>query len=186
MGALEDAIALAIKAQVARLNFEQVLTGTVKEVGETTCTVERTDAPTIYEVRLNAIDDDLQSYVTIYPVVGSSVIVGIIEGLKTEAVVLRCSEVVQVKMKIGEQTVKIDKDGVVFNDGAKGLAKVDKLTEKINALESDINKLKTAFATWVTVPSDGGAALKLITATWFGSALSVTTQAQLEDSKIKH
>jgi len=186
MGALEQAIEKAIQAYSIKFQVKQILTGIAKEVGETTCTVEREDAPTLYDVRLNAIDDDLQSNVTIYPADGSSVIVAIIEGLKTEAVLIRCSEVAQVKIKIGEQTLIMDKDGVVFNGGENGLAKVDKLTEKINALEKDINKLKTAFSTWVTVPSDGGAALKLATATWFGSVLSVTTQAQLEDTKIKH
>jgi len=186
MGALEQAIEKAIEAKVDRMHIKQVLSGTVSKVGETTCDVEREDAPTLYDVRLNAIDDDLQTYATVYPAVGSSVLVGIIECLKTEAVLLRCSEVAKVKIKIGDQTLIMDKDGMVFNGGTKGLAKVDKLTEKINALESDINNLKTAFATWVTVPSDGGAALKLITTTWFGSALAVTTQAQLEDIKIKH
>lgn len=186
MGALEQAIEEAIKASGAKFQVKQILVGVAKEVGETTCTVEREDAPTLYGVRLNAIDDDLQSYVTIYPVDGSSVIVAIIEGLKTEAVLIRCSEVAQVKLKIGKQTLIIDKDGAVFNGGDNGLAKVDVLTEKINALENDINQLKTAFVTWVTVPSDGGASLKLITAAWFGSALSISTQAQLEDTKIKH
>ena len=186
MGALEQAIEEAMKASAKKFLVKQILTGIAKEVGNTTCTVEREDAPTLYEVRLNAIDDDLQSNVTIYPVDGSSVIVAIIEGLKTESVLIKCSEVAQVKIKIGEQTLIMNKDGVIFNGGEIGLAKVDTLTEKINAIENDINKLKTAFRTWVTVPSDGGAALKLITASWFASVLPITTQVQLEDTKIKH
>jgi len=186
MGALEQAIEEAMKASAKKFLVKQILTGIAKEVGNTTCTVEREDAPTLYEVRLNAIDDDLQSNVTIYPVDGSSVIVAIIEGLKTESVLIKCSEVAQVKIKIGEQTLIMNKDGVIFNGGDNGLAKVDTLTDKINALERDINKLKTAFSTWVTVPSDGGAALKVAAASWFGSVLAITSQAQIEDTKIKH
>jgi len=181
MGALEDAIALAIKAQVARLNFEQVLTGTVKEVGETTCTVERTNAPTIYEVRLNAIDDDLQSYVTIYPVVGSSVIVGIIEGLKTEAVVLRCSEVAQVKMKIGEQTLVLDKDGVVFNGGEnKGLVKVTEMVTWMQTVYTDLQTLKTQLATHPVAGNTAPLALVFVPGT------TNPTVNNMQDSKIKH
>jgi hypothetical protein len=67
-----------------------------------------------------------------------------------------------------------------------GLVKVGDLVTKLNNLESDINDLKTAFSTWVTVPNDGGAALKAITATWYGSTLTPTTQSDLENTTVKH
>lgn len=111
MGALEQAIEAAIQKVTRRLRVDQVLSGTVSEVGETSCTVTRDDAPDLYDVRLNAIDDSLDSFLTIYPAKGSAVLVGLIEGLKTEAVVLRCSEVERVKLRIGEASLLIDKDG---------------------------------------------------------------------------
>ena len=115
MRALEQAIEEAIKAFSSKIQIKQILSGTAKEVKETTCTVEREGAPTLLDVRLNAIDDDLQSYVTVYPADGSDVLVAIIEGLKTEAVVIRCSEVQRVKMKIGSETLVFDKDGAKYN-----------------------------------------------------------------------
>lgn len=151
MGALEQAIAKAIQAQVDRLHLKQVLSGTIKEVGETTCTVEREDAPTLYDVRLNAIDDDLQSYVTIYPAKDSSVIVGIIEGLKTEAVVLRCSEVDRVKVKIGEQTVVIDKDGTVVNG--------TNVMQWMKKVYSDLQTLKGTLSTSIIAGNGAPAAI---------------------------
>ena len=52
-------------------------------------------------------------------------------------------------------------DSIKFLDGNfGGLIKIDELVKKINDIESDINDLKQAFTTWVTVPNDGGAALK--------------------------
>jgi hypothetical protein len=84
-------------------------------VGETSCDVERDNAPALYDVRLSAIDDDLQTYCVTVPAVGSVVVVGVIEGLKTEAVLLRCSEVQAFRIKIGGKTFVVDKDGASLN-----------------------------------------------------------------------
>ena len=67
-----------------------------------------------------------------------------------------------------------------------GLVKVSDLVDRMNLIESDINTLKTAFSTWVTVPNDGGAALKGATATWYGSQLVETTVSDLENENCKH
>jgi hypothetical protein len=77
-------------------------------------------------------------------------------------------------------------DQIVFNNGTLGgLVKVNDLVAKMNAIESDINILKTAFSAWVVVPSDGGAALKTATAAWYGQQLQPTVPADLEKQKIK-
>ena len=135
MGALEQAIEKAIQAYSVKFQVKQILTGIAKEVGVTTCTVEREDAPTLYGVRLNAIDDDLQSYMTTYPVDGSSVIVAIIEGLKTEAVVLRCSEVESVRFKTGSNTFVFDSSGLKLNG--------TEVIEWINKAYDDMQTIKT-------------------------------------------
>lgn len=184
--ALEQIIETAIKKIAKKMQFAQVVSGVAKNITDTTCELHRTDAPVIFDVRLNAIDDDLLSFVTIYPKADSDVLVGIIEGQKTEAVVLRCSEVEKVRYKIGDNTLLIDSTGIVFNDGTVGIADVVKLVSKYNALESDLNTLKTLFSTWAPTPSDGGAALKLILATWIGSSLQPTIKQDIENTKIKH
>ncbi len=140
MEPFEQAVQTAVKKIVGKMQIRQTIVGIVKNVRETTCDIERENAPTLLDCRLNAIDDNLQSFVTIYPKEGSDVIVGIIENLKTEAVVLRCSEVEKVKLKIGNQTLKIDKDGFVFNDGTlDGLVKIQELTNKLNVLVDTFN-----------------------------------------------
>lgn len=135
MGALEQAIEKAIQAHVDRLRLAQIITGTANEVGETTCTVTRDDAPELTDVRLNAIDDNLQSFFTVYPKKGSNVLVGIIEGIKTEAVVLRCSEVESVKFKTGENTFVFDSSGMKLNG--------TELIDWINKAYNDMQALKT-------------------------------------------
>jgi hypothetical protein len=124
MGALEQAIQQAILKHAGKLQVKQVLSGVAKDIGELTCTVERLDAPALYDVRLNAIDDDLDSYFTVYPVEGSEVLVAIIENMKTEAVVIRCSEVQKVKAKIGTTELELDANGFRFDRESENLQTV--------------------------------------------------------------
>lgn len=119
--ALEQAIEQAILKQAKKLQVKQILTGVAKSVTETTCTVERDNAPALFDVRLNAIDDDLQSFFTVYPAEGSEVLVAIIENMKTEAVVIRCSEVQRVKAKIGLVEYEIAADGFLVKRADENL-----------------------------------------------------------------
>lgn len=127
--ALEQAASAAIKKIAGKMQIRQTIVGFAKNVRDNLCDIEREDAPMLLDCRLNAIDDDLQSFVTVYPKENSNVIVGIIENLKTEAVVLRCSEVERIRLKIGEQTLLIDENGLIINDGNwGGLIKIQELT----------------------------------------------------------
>ncbi|MDP2723210.1 MAG: hypothetical protein Q8O72_10665 [Bacteroidales bacterium] len=67
-----------------------------------------------------------------------------------------------------------------------GLVKVADNVDRLNKIEQDLNNLKTAFKSWVTSPNDGGAALKAITATWFGSSLELTKQSHIENKEVQH
>lgn len=187
MRQVEQAIETAMTAVAGKRQIKGVLSGTAVNVRDTLCDVEREGAPTIYDVRLNAIDNDLQSYVTIVPAEKSNILVAVIEKLKTEAVVVRCSEVQKVLIKIGANTVVMNDDGFVFNDGDnEGVVKINELVKKLNAVEKDINNLKQAILTWVPTPNDGGATLKARVASWAASKIIETKKTDLEDSKIKH
>lgn len=68
-----------------------------------------------------------------------------------------------------------------------GLVKIEKLTERLNKIEQDINKLKTVFSTtWTVTPQDGGAALRTAASTWAGALLQETQVSDMEDDKVKH
>lgn len=66
----------------------------------------------------------------------------------------------------------------------KGLVKVDDLVTQLNNLENDITNLKNAFTTWAVVPSDGGSALKLASASWAASPIINTQASDLENTNI--
>lgn len=67
-----------------------------------------------------------------------------------------------------------------------GLVKVSSLVNKLNVIESDLNTLKTAFNTWVVVPSDGGLALKTASSSWASQLITQTQVSDLENNKVKH
>ena len=67
-----------------------------------------------------------------------------------------------------------------------GLVKVMDLVTRLNTIENDINTLKTIFSSWTPVANDGGAALKLSSVSWSVASLTPTTQANIENTYIKH
>lgn len=74
-----------------------LIVGTVKEIDGDTCTVDYYE-----DVRLNAVIDSLESQFTVYPKVGSKVIIGRLEG-EDDAFVISCSEIEKLTVKIGNQ-----------------------------------------------------------------------------------
>ena len=80
-----------------------------------------------------------------------------------------------------------DANGFIWNDGnLGGMAKTAVLQTKYNNLENKVNQLIAGINSWVPVPNDGGAALKVSLAAWLGTTLTLTTQTEIEDIKIKH
>ena len=181
MRQVDYAIIEAIKTVAFGVQVKGVISGTAVNVRDTLCDVEREGAPTIYDVRLNAIDDDLKSFVTVVPEEKSNVLVAVIENLKTEAVVVRCSEVQKVLLKIGANTVVMDDDGFVFNGGEiAGIAKLPKLIEWMQKVYADLQTLKTQLQTHPV--AGNGAPLALP----FGVTVPNPVLSNFEDKKIKH
>lgn len=181
MGQVEQAMKEAMRVITENYQIKGVLSGTAINVRDTLCDVEREGAPTIYDVRLNAVDDDLQSFVTVVPKEKSNVLVAVIENLKTEAVVVRCSEVQKVLIKVGANTAVMNDDGLVFNDGKiSGLAKLPKLVEWMGKVYNDLQTLKTQLQTH---PVAGKGAPLAMT---FNVSVPNPVQSDFEDTKIKH
>mgnify|MGYP007071619270 CR=1 FL=1 len=74
----------------------------------------------------------------------------------------------------------------LLGDNLGGMVKINDLLQVINALQTDLNNLKTIFNGWVVVPNDGGAALKVLAATWMGQTITPTTLTEIENPKIRH
>ena len=160
---------------------------TVDAVDETARTVDCSpldESAPLLGVNLQANQDGEYGIVT-FPAVGSYVAVAFIS--QSVAIVVLCEQVDKIEVKIGDQTIKMTSEGVVFNGGALGgMVKVGELTTKLNTLEYDINTLKSIFSAWVAVPQDGGAALQLAAMAWASSSLTATQETELEDEKVKH
>ncbi len=126
------------------------------------------DAADIMDVRLQA-DMSMTSGLLILPAVGSNVLVSFLN--KNVGYVSGWSEI----------------DSIILRDDSDGgLVKVEPLTSRLNAVEQDLNSLKTVFKTWLIAPSDGGAALKTAAASWYGQNINPTKRSDLENTNVKH
>ena len=154
--------------------YSEVCTVVSVDETERTCICQPIDdSAEIPKVRLQAIFDQTVGILNV-PKVGSYVIVTFID--KRNSFVSTFTEL---------EKILITTDLVEFNGGSlDGMVKVTDLVTKLNNLENDINNLKTVFSTWVTVPNDGGAALKAAAATWYAASLTPTVKNDLQNTKI--
>ena len=147
-----------------------IIQGIVKSVSGKLCEVEIGNI-VIPDVRLRASELDDGGEMLVTPKEGSAVIVGSLSGDLSQLVVLQVDHI----------------DSIVINGGELGgLINIEQLTEKLNAIEDDINSLKAAITDWLPVAQDGGAALKTAVSTWAGQQLTRSEKRDYEDEKIKH
>ncbi len=104
MSEIDQLLKQAINIQGLQKSKFTITIGTVIEINGDTCKVDSFE-----EVRLNAIIDDLQSQFTIYPKLGSKVIIARLEN-ESDMFVIRVSEVEKVTIKINDQLFEL-KDG---------------------------------------------------------------------------
>lgn len=171
-------IARAIKAITGGNSGTALFTAEVKSVEGETCTVLVGELE-VPDVLLTPADEGADGKLLITPKEGSQVTVADLSGgeLRHLAVV-HWGEV---------EKISLTADSIELNGGDNGgLVKIEALTDKINNIEKDINKLKQAFTTWVPVPQDGGASLKSGVASWAAQQLVQTQVSDLEDDKITH
>lgn len=165
----DRSITTAIKRMAGTWNQQNIKVGTGNVVSvnaeERTCMV-LTDNDVEINCKLMAqIGDGM----LLIPSVDSTVL--ILYATYTDAYVMMCSDVDSISFKGSE---------------LGGLVKVVDLTSRLNKIEQDINNLKQAFSNWVVVPSDGGAALKTVAASWYGSQLTKTQRSDIENENVTH
>lgn len=148
------------------------------DVDAATCSVN-VGAVTIPDVRLQACVED---GILIEPEKDSDVL--LLVSKNAGAYIIMYSKVKRVYIE--SPNVDISGEITLNSDNFGGLAKVDELAKKYNALEQDLNTLKAVFNSWIPVPGDGGALLKTTASTWSGQALNITAATELENKKVKH
>jgi hypothetical protein len=113
-----------------------LIVGTVKAIDGDTCTVDNYE-----DVSLNAIIDNLESQFTIYPKIGSKVVIGRLEN-EDNAFVLGVSEIEKVLIKIGNQSLEFKEGNVTITIGNQILemkAGKFKITNGTVSLKSILN-----------------------------------------------
>lgn len=167
------------------MNQNDVMVVEVIEVDEAsrTCTVSDEDID-IPGARLQVVDSAVGLLAV--PAVGSYVAVLKLD-MPGELLVIATSVVEKLTVSIGSSMVEIKDAEITVNGGTLGgIAKTAEVAAKLNALEQDINTLKTIFASWVPVAQDGGASLKIASEQWSAAQIQPTTVQQLEDTTFKH
>lgn len=170
-------IAESIRKLAGSANAFETFVCEVKSVDGATCTVTRVfDGLEIADVRLNCHITENEGIV-VTPKVNSFVLVTNIDG--RQHFVSQCSEV---------EKITIDCNGdIIINGGNNGgLINIEKLTQKLKTIETDINSLKNIMTAWIPVAQDGGAALKGAVETWAGDLLAITQTSDYEDTKVTH
>ncbi|WP_442795311.1 hypothetical protein [Pelobium manganitolerans] len=113
-----------------------VTTGTVRDVdtAKYTCTVTRIDRPTLYDVRLNAVEYEGSRFV-VKPSIGSEVLVCQIESDQAEAYLLAVS-------KIDELLIKVENTSYLLSANGHAISKADESLKKIlNELTDQVLKV---------------------------------------------
>ena len=154
-----------------------------------TCKVKTDDGREYSGVRLRAVKDNASKGLCLKPTVNSWVLVASINNKSTQRYVSMFTELDAVELVGDNDVMMIDvpNGSIEFNGGQnQGMVKVVELVEKLNAIEQDLNALKTVFSGWSPVSQDGGAALKTAAGSWFGQVLSQTTANDLKNDKVKH
>lgn len=104
MSEIDELFKIAIHSTRNKKRKFTLIVGSVKAIEGDTCTVDYYE-----DVRLNAIIDSLESQFTVYPKVGSKVIIARLDDSDSMFVV-RVSEIDKVTIKIGDQLFEM-KDG---------------------------------------------------------------------------
>lgn len=161
---------------------------TKNDEAETKALVEVKFNDFTYDVRLKSVIDESDQHLLLVPKVGSKIFC-IPEGNSQERfIALAFNEVDKLICKIGDISMVMSEEGIVFNNAAleSYMTNINSLVEKVNIIEQNINDLKDIFKNWTPVPQDGGGKLKADVATWAGQAITETKVDDLKDEKIRH
>jgi predicted DNA-binding protein with PD1-like motif len=164
----------------AHLMSSNVFTAEVTEITGQTCSVKVDEMP-LTEVRLRAVINTRNEQIFIKPKIGSHVLVmDLSRGNMRDLAVVSYSEIDEVNIKIGTQSLVMNKDGIVVNGGTLGVVKIRELTDKLNELVQKFNVHTHTVSTTGTATAQTGTA-----APTTGTAIAFD-KSHYEDTKIKH
>lgn len=157
--------------------------GKVKDVDEQhrTCTLDD-DGLEMPGIRLQCITDKDKG-ICIFPKENSLALAVCVEG-NEDWMIVDCSEIDKIRIDVGQSNIEVKDSEIVINGGSIGMAKTDKVTEKINALEQRCNDIVMALqgVTIALAPTGTFPLAPFFTM----QPIMTTAQSELEDTKLKH
>jgi len=158
---------------------EETILAEVTAVDEAnySCTLDN-DGSEIFEVRLQPILTDVAG-VVIIPKLNTQVLAVRIEATD-EYMVVKVSEVEKIIITVGDRKLSITSDAFLFNEGKKGLVKLDAMVKWMQKVYSDLQTLKGTLSLH-PVPATGSP-LALV----FSPTVESPTESMFEDTTIKH
>lgn len=187
MGAKERNQIIEYLKRIGKADAYEIYSGKVVSVNENNLTidVQADEDVTIIEVRLKATIDNSTNGCYVIPKNGSHVKIALLDG-GVEFSLLQASDIDKYIIKIGNQTLVIDKDAHVFDGGNnKGMVKVVPLTQRLNALETTVNEIINILKGTV-IPLAPSGTYPLSTNFGTMTTLTPTQQNDIENPKVKH
>ena len=133
-----------------------ILQGTIKDIdGYNSCTVNISEGLDLFDVRLNAVLGSITDMATIKPKVGSKVLVALIENVKTEAFVVKLSEIEEMTIKIGTALVRVKGSRVKIESEGENLK------DQLSALIGEVKKIIVLYGTGPNIPALDAIDLKI-------------------------
>lgn len=171
------------------MSYAELTLAKVVSVNETelTCVVEMLKNETEYQgVRLRSVIDDGVDGIYAIPEVDSIVVVGELDNNRQAMFVVKCSSISKYVLQIGNMSLIMDVNEVVFNGGNYGgLIKVSDLVSKINRIEDKLKSHQHVYinaAAVATLTTPASAFLPPDTTLVFTN----TTVSDIENEEVKH
>jgi hypothetical protein len=120
------------------------------------------------------------------PSLQSKCLIGIVNNNTAAAFLIECEEIEEIEIsdKTGFKLVLNNGNLTINGDKFGGIVDAIELKKQVDKNTAVLEAIQTAFQSWVTVPNDGGAALKGIASSFIN--LAVADLSNIQNEKIKH
>lgn len=178
MGKVTEAdVRKLLKNFIGEQDFTLLAKVTAVDENALTCTLDN-DGVEIFDVRIMPVTGNANG-IRLIPKLESYVLACKIENSE-QYMINGCSEIDKWLLTINGKKLSVTTDGFVFNDGEKGLVKIDKMISWMQKVYTDLQTLKTLLS--VTPVAGNGAPLGIV----FTPGTNNAVQSDFEDTLIKH
>lgn len=120
------------------------------------------------------------------PVIGKKCLIGIVNNNAAASFLIECEEVEEFELtdKTGFKLHLNNGSLTINGDQFGGIVKADEIKEQVDKNTLILEKIQSVFNSWIPVPNDGGASLKVLVAEFI--SLERANLENIKNDKIKH